>query len=804
MSRKKYLEIYALVIFVVLLAVFMANLIGDDVNAGDTGNGNPKITIVYGSDNIFYVDPGEEADVVIRIENNGSGDDNFYVNYSWNQKKDWILEPMWNNKSLGEIKKDRTRDFSLTVSPNDDPAVDAGEKFIMKVEVFTRYQGEKKNITSQYFIFICNQVYKVGVEVDDDFKDADPGDTVTFYLTNTNEGNGEDTFSFSLDDSTSLEDGWTISLPTTCTLERDKSKITHIRFKVSMDASSGEHWYNVIVSSSGDSKKYDGIQLTINVSEVYNFIVTAKDGDNQINVDPDETATFSATFENTGNDEDEYNLEVDDSNKPEGWSYTLNQDNTPTISGGKLRNLTNFLSVTAPSDYEKAPANSFWLTTINATSDTYPKIKKTAVFKTVINQVFDVEVSANESAKWVDEGGTIYYNFLITNNGNGEETIKVEITGDKAEWGDLNTPASVVLKRKRSGENIAYANVSVSVPEGTLTSSTGYCLNLTVTSENGKEKSNAKVRIKVKQNFDIRLEVIGSTLKYENPGDTTTFKIRVTNKGNGEDEIKFKVEPSDWDWEYYYDVKKIIKPDSYNDINFKITIPKNTKMGTYNITITAISTKDESPNPVNTSVKITIKVNQTYEVSLSFPKNSKKVNTDNSTTFDLTVTNDGNGKDKIILDTENLPSGWTRKFSQREVWLNASESKNLTLTISVPKDAAMKNFYLNVTATSSGKSSIFTKYKIIVSVNQSYDFTLDKIPSTKFANPGDTVKFEITIKNEGKGEDRIDVDCEQKPNYWIVDNLSPITISNDCSVKKYLNITVPDNATKNLFNKLLI
>ena len=792
MSPKRIVAIVTLACLASAVTIFMVSTIA--LAGPDNGNGDPKLSIDPTS-GIISVDPGNDAEFTITVLNDGDTD-NFYATITWDDTKDWVVEPSWTNESLGEIRNDKEKTFVVTLTPNDDPYVDKGESLRVNVEVFTRYpSGDKSNSDTVRPKANCNQVYKLDTDVEgDSIKDVDPGVTASFNLNITNIGNGEDTFKFSLDDSTPLENGWAISLPTPLTLDRDVYKIVSVKLKAADKASSGEHWYNIIVTSSGNENQYGGEQLTVNVSEDYNFIVTAKDGNNQINVDPDGTATFSATFENTGNDKDEYNLDVDDSNKPDGWSYTLNQESTPTISAGKLNNLTNFLSVTAPVDYVKAPANSFWLVTINATSEANPLVKKTAVFKTVINQVFDVEVSANNSAKWIEEGGTVYYNFVITNNGNGEDTIKVEITGDKAEWGDLNTPASVVLKRKGSGENIAYANVSVSVPEGTEESSTGYKLNLTVTSEDTTEKSNSRVSIKVRQNFDIRAEVFGATLSYINEEESGVFKLRFTNKGNGEDTILITAGGDEPGWASIPG-SVTTKQDEAKDVTLTVTVPKDQELGTYNITITGTSDEDTSVPPASASVTVTIKVNQTYEVGLSFPKNTHRVNVEESTIFDFIVTNDGTGPDKIILDTEDLPSGWTRKFSEREINLNSSESKDMTLTIEVPEDTAREDFSINVTATSFGNSTIFAISKIIVSVNQSYDFTMDKEPPTRTANPGQTVQFKVTINNEGTGTDRIDVSVEEKPNYWTVDDLSPITIQISTSVSRFINVTIPENAT---------
>lgn len=130
--------------------------------------------------------------------------------------------------------------------------------------------------------------------------------------------------------------------------------------------------------------------------------------------------------------------------------------------------------------------------------------------------------------------------------------------------------------------------------------------------------------------------------------------------------------------------------------------------------------------------------------------------------YTVTVKNEGNRKDTIVLKAVEKPNGWDVTFEKDMVTLDVGEQQDVYVEIDVPSGTRRiddKGIVIKYTTIIQGTStldnSVFDTLKLKTEVNPVYDIGLDCKQLKKSLAPGDSVEFEFTVKNLGNDDDEV-------------------------------------------------
>ena len=299
---------------------------------------------------------GEVGDPVtfnLKITNEGNADDEFRLEIREPNYEGWVtadkttftLGPKGSNTDMIEIK--------VTVRiPNDNYEADAGFfRFNVTVRRDSNIIAEREKAMETIQLSVdIGEVYEFDVESDDDIKDGDPGDILTYSFEILNRGNIRDTYNIEVKGD---QRSWVDIDKTEVILDPDqKGKVTITVSIPSLeevddvrDIESGSYDITVEVSSRGDRDLRPETKIfTVDVEQVYGVYIPTLDqagsaaSPKDWDINDDNTLEITFFLENQGNDEDTFRIRPP-SIEPVGWNVKLSSTN-PTVPIGEQEEMT--------------------------------------------------------------------------------------------------------------------------------------------------------------------------------------------------------------------------------------------------------------------------------------------------------------------------------------------------------------------------------------------------------------------------------------------------------------------------------
>lgn len=173
-----------------------------------------------------------------------------------------------------------------------------------------------------------------------------------------------------------------------------------------------------------------------------------------------------------------------------------------------------------------------------------------------------------------------------------------------------------------------------------------------------------------------------------------------------------------------------------------------------------------------------------------------------SVVYDIVVQNSGDAGAIVSLAVVETPPGWTAKLSSFQANVLAGDFAAITLTVSVPGDAAAdsvgKSIVVNGSYFSGGDQT--TSVSTTTKVMQFYGVGLATEDGSKDCGQGETVIYAISVKNTGNGPEDIDLRLAEGPyRSWAALSMSSLQIGwneqNDITV----SVRVPDGQGSGLY-----
>ena len=594
---------------------------------------------------------------------------------------------------------------------------------------------------------------------------GDPEEQLQYTITIENTGDNDDTYDMSVTNST-IPTGYTaFILPSTLSVDEDESGTATLFIKIANRTTSTAEGGDTAQisfksksqnSESGGKTKTQTASLTVN--NVYGTTLTPSTGEKT--VDPNENVKFQVSVKNTGgNTEDSITVSFT-ANGVDSWDITP-QPSTLTLDVDE----EGFFNLSVTPDIE-AIAGLKSISIISTSEDGQTVASTSVTVK--VNQLPALQVDkVGSSSKEVEAGKRVYYSFEVTNKGNAVDTFNLAVDTSSLPDGWDASLDQDKISNLGVDDNITLTDVLVVKAPENAAADVETQIIVTISSDyNASINSTYTSRTTVLQNYEPKLAIQGEDTQSAKPEEQVNFTIKITNDGNGEDDISLSLVGGNASWGQLGDSAFTLAAGANDTTTLRVTPPKDTEAKNGYTLIIKATSEDES---TITTRNIFINVLQIYEVSVQVSgDSSKKGDPGDELIFEMTVKNKGNGEDTVSLSLEGAKASWASIVD--EVELTSGESKTVNLTVNIDDDATVGDNDIIVNGTSEDNPSAYDTGTVKVSVNK--QFKVDVVVSSKSGDPGTTVEYDIRIQNEGTGNDTFTVNIDDYPAGWSVDPVS--------------------------------
>jgi uncharacterized membrane protein len=659
-----------------------------------------------------------------------------------------------------------TRSVTLTVGvPSNATADTVGKQIVVTA---TPDFGDTEQITTTTKV---SQTYGIQTSTSTASKSTVGGSTVTFTLTINNTGNGADTVAVTHSGEPST---WTVSHVSSVTVPAAGSRSVTITVVPPSNATAGTYQTTVKATSS-DGTTNDQTTFIITISKVYGLTLSSSDVSKYVT--PNVAAYYNLSVTNTGNTAD--NAIISIVNAPSGWTV-LPTSNPVALDPGETKSFQ--VLVTAPNT---ALAGTQVQITINATSNGNGSIVRSLSINAVVNQVYDPRVTPLTNSKVIQPGTSGTFKVNVTNNGNGNDTVDMSLSGVPGGQGwvfNFNPVSVTLIPGQTKTVDLTF----------TLGSKSAYGDNqITVigTSHGTTTTGSTTIVVSVAQYYNMAMVPVGASTLRVDPGGSIDFNFSVTNTGNGPDDFTFTVLRLDSAWVSYFSKTTIynLPANGTETTTLTVEVPSTTNSGTYRFDVKA--TSDGNTSVFRTVFNLTIIVNQLYSVDLEPASLYYSGAPEVGVVVDLTVTNDGSGKDNFTMSVPGPQASWI-SFNVTTVSLDPGASTVVAATITPPAGTASGDFVISFRATSKGRITVYDESSVTFTVTKVYLPKLTAVEPTINRKPTETAVFTVQLKNDGNTADTIKVNFSSNPRSLASHSLSSPFVNLGAGQTRTFTVTV--------------
>jgi uncharacterized membrane protein len=382
---------------------------------------------------------------------------------------------------------------------------------------------------------------------------------------------------------------------------------------------------------------------------------------------PGEERTYTLQVQNIGNINDTYRISVVDYerswdirflNNPTGDRYNMTVELDSGIFVGAENLTTVQLSVRLPLD---APGGEVTFITVEGTSllseqeqsKPHPLIGLIVRKDTMLIKIGDqpkLKLETDEPEKYLKPGETARYKVYIKNNGNIDYNVQLSFSEPSSGWKVSMPDSKTVLSSARE-----LVEVFLTAPgeEYQVRAETREMITIEGLVDTTKGILTSSVGIVGVMDHVSHLNVsVTPEVNTTSPGGIVTYMLTIENLGNGDDEIKLSPLSLELGWnmtfsrgdEFFIEWKETLA------VEFELRVPSDALAGTY---VSVVNVSDSNPLEED-FVKVKTQVLQSYDMSIGayneahdlyMLETEQYVTPGSSTTFDIRVTNDGNGLD---------------------------------------------------------------------------------------------------------------------------------------------------------------
>ena len=629
--------------------------------------------------------------------------------------------------------------------------------------------GDAEQITTTTKV---SQTYGIQTSTATASKSTVGGSTVTFSLTINNTGNGADTVAVSHSGQPST---WTVSHVSSVTVPASSSRTVTITVVPPSNATAGTY-QSTVKATSNDGTTNDQTTFIIIISKVYGLSLSSSDVSKYVT--PNVPAYYNLSVTNTGNTGD--NAIIGIVNTPSSWTV-LPTSNPVALSPGETKSFQ--VLVTAPNT---VLAGTQVQISVNATSNGNGSIVRKLSINAVVNQVYDPRVTPRTNNQVIAPGTSGTFKINITNNGNGNDTVDLSLTGVPAGqgWVYNYNPVSVALTPGQT------KTVDLTFTLGSKAAYGDNQITVIGTSHGTTKTGSSTVVVSVSQYYNLAMVPVGASTLRVDPGGSVDFTFSVTNTGNGPDDFTFSAMRLDGSWVSYFSKTTIynLPANSTDTTILTVEVPSTTNSGTYRFDVKAVSGGGSSVS--RTVYNLTIIVNQLYSVALTSGSQYYSGAPQTGVVVDLTVTNDGSGKDNFTMSVPGMYASWV-SFNKTLVALSPGSVSAVGATVTAPVGTAAGDYDITFRATSKGRTTVYDEVTVTFTVTKVYKPKLTAVEPTIHKKPTESAVFTVQLKNDGNTPDTIKVNFSSNPRGLASHSLSSPFVSLGAGQTRTFTVTVP-------------
>ena len=472
---------------------------------------------------------------------------------------------------------------------------------------------------------------------------------------------------------------------------------------------------------------------------------------NMLFMHPNETKILPMLLKNKGGLADGYTLDLAYTSGADalGWRVFLDTTFIESLDSDQVTPV--LLSVHAPGNAKDKDNISV---TVNASSISAPSEFDQIQLQVFVTVSREVKLSVANKLQIGANGGTVAFNMIVSNTGDvREDDIELRhILGTgPVDWTVWLDKARVALDPKESTNFTVYITIPENAPGLALQT-----FGITAYSEVDQTASDSiSLQVSTKQAFVIQMTA-DPTLRYVNPGEVATFQVSVHNIGNLAGQVQINVEAQDpaikgflaaLDSETVY-----LRGGEQTGVRLSVTVPANAIADTrLTLVVQGIAPKFGQEGRVEVTTFVNRVQGLHFDMSSALPGRVGR-----PVSFDLEITNNGNGDEILKLNPSFTPAGWTMEFldgpaSISNVFIAHGQVKTVQVRVTIGTDALAGVHQLSLGALDAfGHAHIVP---VAVSVVQFFAVDLTTPEFRLDGSPGGILEYDVVVSNNGNGPD---------------------------------------------------
>ncbi len=755
-----------------------------------------------------YTLPEDSVDVEIYLHNDGNAEDRFYLSSS--EPSGWLIQFI--PQTTMDVDRFDNESVIARITIGED-APYGGHN----VKIYAQSQGDTSimvNLTLTVYVeekFDC-KLTNLGSSSDEvmtRYQDR----SAMFNFSVENAGNRNTEFDLEVIDVSST--GWICALDNNQP-DLDGGEVENVQLTITAEHKFEAGTYQFRVRALMEDLNYSNeltYQVQVEKYSVFRIVAISIDEINSsrypYSAEGNGTGVVNADvwIENIGNDNDTAELEMW---LPAGW-LDLGIDPDHQIDIGYEEQASARISFRVGSDALNQEY-SVWLYA-NSTLPDGTDVSKS--LQVSVQQAYAVEVQVSGiNTKETYPAEAVTFDIIIKNEGNGEDTISIDVDNKQADWDYIFTPsASPVITANDQTTVTLTVTPAGDAPKGE------YEVKLNATTH-GEYDKNQQVVVSVRQLYDFEL-TSPNPQKNGDPNWVVNYTLQVVNKGTGSDEVELEASMWPRDSDAIITIEDTWIDLAVYEINtttITVELPDANKLdpSTYIIYVNGTSengTVSPSDDIVVTEV-FTLVVNPVYSLLLSSQTDALEGEPGDTLYYALNVKNTGTGSSGFNIERTGTYKTWASHGTEKGTTapiIDAGETVEAYLNVTLKdwdntppevRDAGYVLISLRVTCQED--TGVVETHEFNTTIKVQYGLEVGGL-RTSTGLPGSYSYFNMTLQNTGTHTDtfNISVDGDTVPTGWFFmftdANESMVTIdpNEQATVQIYLDIPLDMEEAQN-------
>lgn len=390
-------------------------------------------------------------------------------------------------------------------------------------------------------------------------------------------------------------------------------------------------------------------------------------------------------------------------------------------------------------------------------SDVTSSVTEGAMPSVLIKRVHGLNLTSNETIRISNVTQPTTFNITLNNTGNEIDRYLVrfhEGTGTiNSSWG---IPAPTVYEVGPGALNQSTIRLQLTPPRNATVG--WHSINISVESvidTTGITLRTMTLTADLKQNFSIRGQVL-TGLVSRVPAQEASFTLRLTNDGNGVDNVTLRLAPLVQGFTGGLSQSVVTIPAfSSRDVYLNVTPPPNSpkdrEYGFY-VNATASGPLNTSPElrPKTDVLEARVRILPGSNLRVETGPTSSFVDPSGKTNYTMRIVNTGNEKDRFNIETRSASAAWAASASLAQIDLDPLAAADITVSVTAPGIASVGEtnaVEVVVTGTTDTTRSKTTKFESRIS---GPDLFVDRINlNTSAPYAGDDLQVTVVVGNAG-------------------------------------------------------